>query len=119
MELHTVQVERAVSHGHDGSLPIQGSYFQLNREILMIDNPGVVSPHSNLLRESGREIVISNNLHRRMHPVKHERNILQLRTKHLSNGLMPKTYTQNTLAGCVPLDEGQQQSSLFRETGAG
>lgn len=88
MKLHPVQIECTVPHRHDITCLVYCGDLQISREILSRDNPGVITPHQDLFRQTGKEIITCSYLRRRLYAVKDKRNIFQFGTKNHPYGLM-------------------------------
>src|SRR5690554_2409961 len=119
VKLHAMYIEPLVFHRHDIAGVVHRSDLEISREILFRDNPGVITPHQDLFRQSGKEIVSCNELCRGLYAVKDKGYVHQLRTEHLTDGLVTETDTQDTFGGGILPDKGEQQPRLFRETGTG
>src|SRR5690606_17265610 len=114
-----VQIEPAVLYRHDIACLFDRGDLQFSREVLSRHNPGVITPHQDLFLQSGKEVVRCNDLCRGAYAAKDTGNDHQLRTEHLSDGLVTETDTQDAFGGGILPDKEEQQPRLFGETGTG
>ena len=112
MELDAADVEGLVSQGHHLSLVADGSDFEAIGEVLIRHHPRVITADGDVSFDATEDRIIAHDMARGRDTVKDIRQILQLATKHLTDGLMTEADTQDRFLACIGTDDVEQQACL-------
>ena len=97
VELHPAHIVPPVRKRHYLPVAVPGRNIQARREILVGNDPRMVTPHGELTAKAVENRVLPDYLNRGCHPVIHMREIFQMRPETFANRLMAQAYSENAL----------------------
>ena len=112
MELYAMNIQLFMPQGHNLTIIAHSSHLQAVGEASPVDHPTVISTHHDALRQSLEHHVVVELRALGGHTMIHIGQVGEPSPKHLGNGLMPKTYSQDGLAACIRADDIEQQPGL-------